>query len=278
MHEEQFEPMNNHRGVFPSLGVCCLLVALTGCDLEDIEHDDPDFTSEHRAAGDAPPCGQVPDHNFECTVDSKDLSPWQPDPNKLDIPADVKDKFEFWDSMSSQLVPQTVTDACRVPPPGGGHSPVKGPDKGGVTYGDIVFAKEDVTVYRAYSEAPFECGGQHPAGQYGGWWGLTRPQGSKEDYRNSVAICPAWNDLSMITTCTLAKGTAVLIGPTQSVSCDGTAVLSDTCESAPDGWEDPRSATTSPQLFINTYGPSGKRTPDELGKFLKDCETKPWPG
>ncbi|MCH9685836.1 MAG: hypothetical protein K0V04_30665 [Deltaproteobacteria bacterium] len=258
--------MKTYPGVFLGLGACCLLVALDACDREELEHDDDDFTQQFRAV-----VGN--DHNFECTVDEGDLEPWEPD--GMDVPADVQAKFGLWTTMNSSCVPTTLTDNCDVPPPRD-HSPIKAPGAGGVRRGDIVVAKEDVKVYRAFSAESFACGAKKPGGPLGGWWTLSKPAPPKQEYRESFAICPAWNDLSMINTCTLAAGTVVLVGPTQSASCMGTS----TCDPAPPGWEDtlppPGARTDAAQVFINTFAGSHKRTPQELGKFLLDCTAEPW--
>lgn len=258
--------MKNHRRAFLGLGTCSLLVALNGCDQGESEYDDGDFAQQSRAADDAPPCGHANDYNFECTVSEDKLKPWEP--LEMDVPEDVRSKFDIWTTMSCEVVPEVLTADCKAPPPGCSYSPVKPPESGGVTRGDIVVAKEAVTIYRAYSAEPFECGVSSPAGSFGSWWTLTKPDQPKQEYRESVGICPAWNDLSMLATCKLAAGTVVLVGPTQSVSCEGTS----TCDPAPDGWEDALPVTTAPQLFINSFG----RPPEELDKFLLECTSEPW--
>ncbi|MEX1369109.1 MAG: hypothetical protein AB1Z98_38635 [Nannocystaceae bacterium] len=260
--------MKNYRRVFLGLGACSLLAALSGCDQGEIEYDDGDFTVELRAADGDPPCGRAQDHNFECAVDDGALTPWQA--LGMDVPEDVRSKFRLWTTMVSPDVPSMVTADCSLPPPGGNFSPVKAAGKGGVTRGDIVVAKEAVTVYRAYTENKFMCGSDSPAGSIGSWWSLTRPAGDKQAYRESLGICAAWNDLSMIYTCTLAAGTVAVVGPTQSVDCEGTS----TCDPAPAGWEDPLPATTAPALFINSYG----RSQQDLDEFLLDCKSEPWSG
>jgi hypothetical protein len=213
-----------------------------------------------------------PDYNFECAVNEAQLQPWPA--TGMDVPAQLQAKFEFWMAMDTSTVPTPLQDSCENPPSGGDYSPVQGPDLGSVSRADIVVANQSVTIYRAYTAAPFDCAVKSPAGELGSWWSLTKPDLPKQGYRESVDICPAWNDLSMITTCTLAAGTVVLVGPTQSISCEGTS----TCDPAPAGWDAAMPATTAAQLYISTYSGSTKRSEAELGKFLLDCETAAWAG
>jgi hypothetical protein len=70
----------------------------------------------------------------------------------------------------------------------------------------------------------------------------------------------------MKTSCTLKKGTAVIVGPSQSAKC---TPGKHSCTSAPTGFTVTYPASTSHQVFINT------RSPDHA-KFLTGCTTSAW--
>lgn len=207
------------------------------------------------------------DLDFECDVNASALGPWAA--TGMDVPESVRARFGLWMAMDDSAIPPALSEACKNPPSGGDYSPVQGPGSGGVSRADVVVALEPVTVYRTYTGAPFECSTEHPAGEFGSWWSPVEPQLPKDSYAKSVGVCPAWNDMSMMITCTLAPGTVVLVGPTQSATCAG----SSSCDPAPAGWDDPLPATTAPQLFINTYSPAGKRSDAQLEQFLTGCES-----
>ena len=210
--------------------------------------------------------GAPDDLDFNCTVPEGALQPWTPE--GVAIPVEVSESFGYWMGMDGSEVPEALNEACTDPPSGGDYSPVKPADKGGVSRADIVVATQPVRVYRAYSSGTFECGTDKPAAEFGSWWSPVELASPKAGYAASNAICPAWNDLSMVLSCTLAVGTVVLIGPTQSVECSGTA----SCSPPPEGWDAPLPATESPQLYINSYG----RSDAELESFLLDCRIEPW--
>src|SRR5205085_10102687 len=95
----------------------------------------------------------------------------------------------------------------------------------------------------------FPCSNASPAGEYGGWWSLTPLGHDKTRYRRSVGVCPSWNDFSMHIECTLKKGTAVIVGETESADC----------KPGPHDCSSPHAAFTtflprnsSHQVFINT--------------------------
>lgn len=250
--------------------LCALaLVSLAGCAKPATATNNPGGETEVPASGgDEEPL--PPDLNFGCSLEGAALDVWAAE--GLELPATVRDSFAAWMTMSSDVVPPELEAACTNPPSGGDYSPVKGATQGGVTRGDIVVATQDITVYRSYSAGTFECGSDKPAGELGSWWSPLEPRPPKQDYRDNVGICPAWNDLSMIVSCTLAAGSVVLIGPTQSASCVGTS----SCDPAPEGWEAQLPTTAAPQLFINTYSADGPRSAEDLHTFLLDCETHSW--
>ena len=90
-------------------------------------------------------------------------------------------------------------------------SAVRGAGNGGVWNASAYKVKQgrSVTVYRV-----------HDGYRYGRWWALSRPSGTKNDYRTDFAICPEWNKLDSLLTCTLTEGARVVIGPGESALCD----------------------------------------------------------
>jgi hypothetical protein len=85
--------------------------------------------------------------------------------------------------------------------------------KGGICAGKTFKINQPLQVYRLWD-------GQVAASQYGSWWALTRPSGSRDAYRQDYGICPNWNALNRLTVCSVKPGTVIVIGSTQSVQCD----------------------------------------------------------
>lgn len=85
--------------------------------------------------------------------------------------------------------------------------------KGGVCAGKVFMLQEEVRVYRLWDSS-------RTYSVYGRWWSLSRPEGSRDAYRADYAICPAWSALDRLTSCTIKAGTLIVIGPTQSASCE----------------------------------------------------------
>ena len=132
--------------------------------------------------------------------------------------------------------------------------------------GDIVVAQQDVTVYRAYATGKFPCSLADPATEFGGWWSLEPLGRNKAAYRSKVAVCPSWNDFGKQVKCTLKKGSAVVIGATESAAC---VPGPNACTTAPASFTVGYPAQSSHQVFINT------RSPDRT-KFLVNCVSKNW--
>ncbi|EDM74968.1 hypothetical protein PPSIR1_18957 [Plesiocystis pacifica SIR-1] len=251
---------------FAALALSLLSVGALACDKSTPETTSPAAApdpSTEVASEEALP----PDANFECRVDPSALSPWTAE--DVDLTGPILDDFRLWGEMDSDVVPPVLADNCDNPPSGGEYSPVKGENQGGIASADVLVVVEPVTIYRAFTaeSSTTECLTDSPAGPIGSWWSLSKPSGDKRAYADAVGICPAWNDLSMVMTCTLAAGSVVLVGPTQSASCAGTS----SCEPPPEGWSEDLPATRSPQLFITTYKDGEPRSEEDLGSFL-DCE------
>lgn len=91
------------------------------------------------------------------------------------------------------------------------------PGKGSLCAGRVFTAKGPVTVYRLFSASWKES---RLAGPTGAYWTLDRPGGTAATYRSVYEICKEWNDLDMISECTIEAGARVVIGPGQSATCD----------------------------------------------------------
>lgn len=85
--------------------------------------------------------------------------------------------------------------------------------KGGVCTAKVLVVEEDVRVYRVWDSS-------RARSAYGRWWSLTRPEGPRDAYRREYAICPAWSALDRLLSCTVRRGTAIVVGPTQSATCE----------------------------------------------------------
>lgn len=85
--------------------------------------------------------------------------------------------------------------------------------KGGICAGKVFKVNQPLQVYRLWD-------GRVAASQYGSWWALTRPSGSRDAYRKDYGICPNWSELNRLTACSVKPGAIIVIGSTQSVQCD----------------------------------------------------------
>lgn len=88
--------------------------------------------------------------------------------------------------------------------------------KGGVCAAQSFVTIAPLNVYRVYDE-------EKSWSVYGGWWAMNRPSGSKDDYRKNNAICKEWSNLDRLISCQVKIGSEIVLGTTQSVTCeDGT--------------------------------------------------------
>lgn len=203
------------------------------------------------------------DHDFGCTLAATDLRAWGA--QGIRLAANIKSKFKLWKSVSGAAqLSSSARSKCNKLPPQAAF--VKGPGAGTVTRADLVVAQQDVTVYRAYSAAPFTCGYNPPALEFGSWWSLTPPPSDKVAYRRATAVCNTWNDFTKKVQCTLKRGTVIAVGPTQSATCTARPAG---CTALPHGWAPRFASSPEHQVFINTY----RRTPADLGQFLVNCHS-----
>ncbi len=93
---------------------------------------------------------------------------------------------------------------------------VQGAGKGSVTSAVVAMVVKPIVVWRAWADKKPYC---YTAAQNGRWWSFGDPRElGKAAYRRKNAICESWNTLGKVTRCTLKPGTALAIGPTESVT------------------------------------------------------------
>ena len=85
-------------------------------------------------------------------------------------------------------------------------------DKGGVCEAKVLAVTAPVVLYRVFDA-------DKPYTQWGGWWSLQPPAGTKEQYRADNAICPEWSPLNKVVSCQVRPGSQLVIGTTQSAQC-----------------------------------------------------------
>jgi hypothetical protein len=84
------------------------------------------------------------------------------------------------------------------------------PGKGGLREFAVVYFTTESYVYRAYGGNASMCG-------Y--WWAYDSPEVSWDTYASEYAICPEFNSGEFIRRCDVPNGTALVVGPGQSVLC-----------------------------------------------------------
>ena len=214
------------------------------------------------------------DHDFGCDVSAFSPTTWEA--KGIQDVGRYKSHFKLLKSVSSSDSPSTLGRNCKNLP----KTPffVKSAGGGGVTRADILVAIDDVKVYRGYSKGIFACGIAKPAAKWGSWWSVVPLPGPrmKNDYRESVGVCDAWNDFSMQVECTLKKGTVVAIGPTQAADCASDNAANTSAHGCkgktPAAWHKKLPSKPTHQVYLNTYG----RPESELEQFLTDCHTRGW--
>lgn len=94
---------------------------------------------------------------------------------------------------------------------------VKPVGDGGISAALVIRLDQDLAVYRLWN-GPAKLDANGNTNRLGGWWSYDAPRGTVAAYRIAYEICPSWNDLTWVASCTLKKGAVVAIGPGQSVS------------------------------------------------------------
>ncbi len=80
-------------------------------------------------------------------------------------------------------------------------------------------ATAPLQIYRVYSTTAGKAGAD------GLYWAPVAPQGSREKYRGDYVICPEWNDLERVRTCTVRPWALLAVGPGAAATCkDGTVL------------------------------------------------------
>jgi hypothetical protein len=85
--------------------------------------------------------------------------------------------------------------------------------KGGLCAGEVFLTKESIKVYRVWNSSKEYT-------RLGRWWSLERPEGTRDEYRRAYAICRSWSALDRLVSCTIKPNTSVVIGVTQSATCE----------------------------------------------------------
>ena len=94
---------------------------------------------------------------------------------------------------------------------------------GGVCSAKVYAVTEPVVLYRVFDASK-------PYTQFGTWWSLKKPEGTKADYRVANAICPEWSPLDRVVTCEVRPGTQIVLGTTQSATCADGSILAKTAD------------------------------------------------
>ena len=118
--------------------------------------------------------------------------------------------------------------------------------QGGICHGRVFEVREPLRVYRLW-----DAGLQNPLGH---WWTLRAPDGSREAYRQTYAICRTWSALDQAIACRLKPGALVVIGPGQSADC--------------------ADQTYPKSPFNQIYVPPDPR---DGSLPVEDCSVRPWP-
>lgn len=122
--------------------------------------------------------------------------------------------------------------------------------EGKLCAGKVFVVMKPVTVYRVWDKSKSWSA-------LGGWWSLSYPEASREEYRKQNDICPEWSALDIMSACTLKVGAKIVIGPGQSVAtCADKKLL-------------PKSSVN--QVYI----PNDARVNQV---YVDGCESADWPG
>lgn len=84
--------------------------------------------------------------------------------------------------------------------------------KGGVCSAAVYTVTAPVTVYRVFDSG-------NPHSRLGSWWALKTPSGTRADYRAANPICAEWSRLDRVVACEIRPGSQVVLGTTQSATC-----------------------------------------------------------
>jgi len=93
------------------------------------------------------------------------------------------------------------------------------PGEGKVTRPYVVRLTKDAKVYRLWA-GPEVSDAQGRTSRIGQWWTFEAPSGTLASFRRRYEVCEKWDTLRWVASCTLRRGSVVVIGPGQSVSAD----------------------------------------------------------
>lgn len=100
--------------------------------------------------------------------------------------------------------------------------------EGGMCLAAVYQVQSPVTLFRVYRDSP-------TAREPGVWWSMTLPQESLDEFRRDNGICPEWGAKDRLIRCEVVSGSLIVVGTTQSQSCEN-------------GLQLPKSATL--QVFV----------------------------
>ena len=81
----------------------------------------------------------------------------------------------------------------------------------------VVRLTRDLPVYRLWA-GPDVKDAQGRTSRIGQWWTFEPPSGTLASFRRRYEVCEKWDTLRFVASCTLKRGSVVVIGPGQSVS------------------------------------------------------------
>src|SRR5580765_2572256 len=93
------------------------------------------------------------------------------------------------------------------------------PGEGKVTRPYVVRLTKDTRVYRLWA-GPDVRDAQGRTSRIGQWWTFEAPSGTLASFRTRYEVCEKWDTLRWVASCTLRRGSVVVIGPGQSVSAE----------------------------------------------------------
>lgn len=86
------------------------------------------------------------------------------------------------------------------------------PLTGSLCQGRVYEVTEDFIISRAWNST-------NENSKFGSWWAFKKPTGLISKYRKNSEICYQWSPLDTLISCTIIKGSKIVIGTGQSAKC-----------------------------------------------------------
>ena len=102
------------------------------------------------------------------------------------------------------------------------------PGEGKMVTPYVVRLTRDLPVYRLWS-GPLVKNERGETSRMGEWWTFEPPAGTLASFRSRYEVCEIWSSLRWVASCTLKRGSVVVVGPGQSVSAQ-------TCQRPPESY------------------------------------------